>query len=483
MPIAIDGAASEVPANHRSAVSVGTLSTLKEQHVSTLPIPASRAVARTALPVSLALVLPFSLALVLPQGARSQEADAASSTVTLERAIQVALDRSPQMLQQEQAIDNASLAQRSAWAAFLPNVNANTSGSLRSSSVLDPNTGRIVGGSSDSYSAGLSANVPLFQGGSRFIELGATEADMRAAVARREDQRHAVILQTKNLFFNALRQEELVDVRRVQLERTEQNLELVSTRLTVGRATVSDSLRARLDVVNARQDLLEAQTALRAARISLGRQIGSSAPAIPETPPGLAPSPLPLTEAEIMVLAEESSPTVVAAMEAADASAAAVSVNKTAYLPNINLSTGYNWNNQERSLTGGSTSWNMGLSVSYPIFNRFQRESNIDRAQMTLRVSRLQEDDARLAARQEADAALNNLRTAELAIGIAEEAVLVAEEDLRVVRERYALGVATILDVVISQAAADQASADLVGARYDYILARAELEAILGREL
>ena len=59
----------------------------------------------------------------------------------------------------------------------------------------------------------------------------------------------------------------------------------------------------------------------------------------------------------------------------------------------------------------------------------------------------------------------------------------VAEEDLRVVRERYRVGVARIIDLVSSQVALDQARVDLVGARYDYMLAEAELEAILGREM
>ena len=95
----------------------------------------------------------------------------------------------------------------------------------------------------------------------------------------------------------------------------------------------------------------------------------------------------------------------------------------------------------------------------------------------------LQEDDARLAAREQADAALQNLRTAEQAILIAEDAALVAAEDLRVVRERYGVGAATILDILVSQNAVTQADADVITTRYDYILALAELEAILGREL
>ncbi|MCA1789619.1 MAG: TolC family protein, partial [Thioalkalivibrio sp.] len=93
------------------------------------------------------------------------------------------------------------------------------------------------------------------------------------------------------------------------------------------------------------------------------------------------------------------------------------------------------------------------------------------------------EEVARLTAREQADAAHQTLVTSERAIEIAEEAAAVALEDLRVVRERYAVGAATILDVLISQSAADQASTDRVTARYDYLLARAELEAILGRDL
>ena len=56
--------------------------------------------------------------------------------------------------------------------------------------------------------------------------------------------------------------------------------------------------------------------------------------------------------------------------------------------------------------------------------------------------------------------------------------------DLRLNRIRYEVGgTATILDVITSQVALDQAETNLVLSRYDYALARAELESIIGREL
>jgi outer membrane protein len=417
------------------------------------------------------------LAVVRPVGAAGQE------SITLEEAVQRALVRSPQMAQQEQAVGNAQSARRTAWASFLPSLSASSSGSLRSQSRFDPNTDRVVQGSSDSYSAGLSASYTVFAGGRRFADYSSAKADVRAAEARRENQRFQVTLNTKNLFFAALRQEELLDVSRQRVAQAEQNLEMVTRRALLGEATISDSLRARLDVVNARQAVLQGETAMRAARFALGRQIGEGRPVAPESPGDLSPTALALTDDEIMMLAEGRSPSVVAAMQSSAAAGASVTAAKTAYLPSFTFSSGYDWANQTASFSNGQTSWSLALRMSYPIFNGFQRESSIDRAQYAARLSRLQEDDARLAAREEADAALQNLRTAERAIEIAEEAVQVAAEDLRVVRTRYGLGVATILDVLVSQSAADQANTDLVTARYDYVLARAQLEAVLGREL
>ena len=95
----------------------------------------------------------------------------------------------------------------------------------------------------------------------------------------------------------------------------------------------------------------------------------------------------------------------------------------------------------------------------------------------------LAEEDARRGVRQEVDAALRALETQEQAIAIAEEARLVAQEDLRINQVRYEADAAPILEVVTSMVALSQAEANLVSARYDYVLARAELESIVGREL
>ena len=424
----------------------------------------------------LGLALPLAL-LGAPRGVGAQ------LTVTLEEALQRALERSPTMVQQEQAVESAAWTERQALGAFIPSLSTSSGASLRSTQRFDQATDRIVEGSSDSYSAGLSSSITLFDGGRMFANLSGARADYRAADARRENQRAQVSLQTKNFFFAALRQDDLLAVAQERVKQAEESLAMVRTQARVGTATSSDTLRARLEWVNARQSALQAENSTRAARYALGRQIGENTIAVPVRPAGLEPTPLPLSDEAILQMAEAQSPSVIAAEEATRSTAFDVRDAKGQYIPSFRLSSGYSWANQDRSLSGGTTSWSFNLSASLPIFNGFTREGTLQRAQFAQRLARLQEDDARLAARQQADGALQDVRTAEQAIAIAQEAQAVAQEDLRVVGERYRVGVATILELVTSQISVVQAGVNVVTSRYDYVLARAQLEAVLGREL
>jgi outer membrane protein TolC len=409
--------------------------------------------------------------------------DPGATRVTLDEALEMAVRRSPALAQSAQQVENAFQSRRQTFGSFIPNLSSSSSMSIRSSERFDPTISEVVSGSSNSYSAGLSASYELFRGGARFADHSRTARDLEAAEAREEDQRFGVVLQTKQLFFSALEQAELLEVARARIDQSQQSLELAKERFRLREATRSDTLRARLDLVNARQAVLTAEANTRGARFALGRQIGLPEPVIPVAPTALAPIALELTEAEMIQIAEEASPSVMASEAALAAADAEVSSARSAWLPTVRANSSYNWSNQQASFDGGRTSWNVGFSMSYPLFNGFDRGSSIVRAEQSARVARLQDEDARLVARQQVDSALRALETAQRAIEIAEEAVIVAEEDLRINRERYRLSVAIILDVVTSQIALDQARTDLVTTRYDYIIARAQLEAVLGRSL
>jgi outer membrane protein TolC len=405
------------------------------------------------------------------------------TTVELRDAVDRALARSPQLAQAENALLNAETTRKTAKGSFLPTVSTSAGATIQSSSQFDPTLGQLESSTSNSTRASISANYSLFEGGQRFYDLQRSEADVGAASARLENQRYQVIFQTKGLFFAALATGDLLRVARAREDRAQQGLEIVERQVQLGSGTRSDLLRAQLELANSRQGVLQAEASDRAARFALGRQIGLGEPVSPSVPDGIGPRPLPLGEEEVFVLAEEASPSVEAAALAVESADAGIKSSRTSYIPSVGMSGGYGWNNGEWALADGRTSWSVSFNASYPIFQGFTRSVGVQRARESYRVAQLQEVDARLAARQEADRALQGLRTAEQAIAIALESVTVAEEDLRVITERYRVGVGIILDVLASQIALTEAEAGLVQARFDYEIAWADLESILGREL
>ena len=413
-------------------------------------------------------------------GAAAQDG---TQTVSLQRAIELAQIHSPQLAQTQASVINAGSGRRRALGSFLPNISVSSGASVNSSSRFDPNTQRVVEGSSDSYNAGLSASYQIFQGGRKYHELDRTASARREAEARLQTQRYSVVLQTTTLYMNALRQRDLVRVAEASRGRAEESLEITRARLSARAATRSDTLRARLELANARQSLLQAENQLRAAHFALGRQVGMDGPVVPADVGDLAPAPLALAEAEIIALAVSVSPAVRAAEAAASVARSSLGSARSSYLPSLSASSSYSWANQDRSFTGGNTSWSFRVSGSYTLFDGFGREQSLSQATESRRVARLTEEDARRSVRQEVDAALRTLETQEQAIAIAREALDVAMEDLRINRALYEAESGTILDFIASQVALDQADANLVATRYDYAIAKAELESIIGREL
>lgn len=429
----------------------------------------------------LAVVLAATAGALTPRVAHGQAAD--EIVVSLEEAIERAVQYSPVMQQRLGAITTAASGERTAFGSFLPSLSLSSGASLSSTERFDSNLGTTVTGSSDSYSAGLSTGMDVFTAGRRGAQLRQARAQLDAAEASFVEQRFNVTLAAKRAFFEVLRAEETMRISEARLERAEQGLDAAENRVRVGTATSSDALRGRLEVNQARQALLQAQTQRRNAAFTLGAAIGHDGPVGARLDSPLDPRPVDVTREQLVEMAVGTAPAVTTAEANVLANQAAVRASRTQYFPTLRASGGYDWFNQERSLNDGRTSWGMRLSLSYPIFNGFAREDAIERAQVQARVSQAQLDDSRRQIRADVERAYAGIELADQQIELAQEAVDVATEDLRVQQERYRLGVSTILEQVTSQIALAEAELNLVAARYDYQIARAELEALIGREL
>jgi outer membrane protein len=403
--------------------------------------------------------------------------------MSLERVILSSLAHSPQTAQAAASIRNAQASGRTAFGAYLPTLSVSTGSSLSSSERFNPQTNTTVTGSNDSYNAGLNASVDVYTGGRRGAVQRQAEAELVAATVGSTEAEYAVVLNATRAYFTALRSAELIRVAETQLRRAEEGLDAAQRRMDFGSATRSDVLRSQLEVTRARQSVLDATNQYANATFALGRLVGEDGPVGAEGGEALEIRPVFYALDELVELVVSESPSVLAANASLGANEAAERAARTQYLPSIRATGGYNWFNQDPSFDNGRTSWQLGLNLSYPIFNGFQREASVERARVATSVAEAQLADARRAARVEVERIHGALRLAEQRIALNQEALAVAEEDLRVQEERYRLGSSTILDLIASQTNLTQAETDLVASRFDYHIARAELEALAGRDL
>lgn len=428
-----------------------------------------------------------------PLGLGAQEPGTGTARpITLEEALRLAQQNAPALVQARGAMRTNAAQVRRTMATFLPNLNL-TASSGRSGGVQFFQ-GELVPyrGDAWSFSNGVSASLELFDGGQRFADLRAARARVDAAEASEIAQRFNTALSVKQQYYNVLAARESETAALQQLQQAEQQLAVSVARVRAGAATKSDSLRSAIQVGNARLQVLTARNNISVANAALTRFVGTDHVVTAELAPALEDLTLQVDSATLADLAVDA-PAVRQAQADLTAARAGVRSAKTAWMPTISAS--YSFSTSASSagfqtgklfLLGDSDNPNskrLNFNFSYPIFNQLQRETAITTAQVAERNAEASLRDSRLEAQQSLTEAVGALRLAQERIAIQQASVVAGEEDLRVQTERYQLGAATLLDVLTSQSTLNQARVALIQARLDARVAKAQLEALVGREL
>lgn len=434
--------------------------------------------------------LASALCCALAAGAGAQEGATAGDSarpIALAEAVRLAQRRSPLTVQSRGTERNARAGIRSAYSAFLPNVSLSAGSSRQGGDRLGPSGSLIpFTGPPTSYSTGLNGNLELFDGGRRLFQIRQARSESSAAEANDVSQRFRVALDVKQQFFNVLAARESRSAALAQLEQARQQFRSATARVAAGAATKSDSLRSVILVGNARLALVTADNNLRVANAALTRLVASPFPVTAAASDTVEASAIGLDSLALDALALRG-PAVAQAEANVAAARAAVHASRTPYLPTLSVSYSRGGNGFDSRYGLGNTPYAysdaLRFSLSYPLFNQYTREAQVVRASVASDNAEAVLRDARLLARQTLTQYVGALRSARERIEIQTASVAAADEDLRVQQQRYALGASTLLDVLTSQSQLDQARAALIAARYDLRVAKAQIEALVGRDL
>jgi outer membrane protein len=413
--------------------------------------------------------------------------DTTATPIALAEAIRLAQQNSPATVQARGTIQTSSLGVKQAYSAFLPSINLSAGTNNQSGDRFDTQ-GNLVPftGNPTNYSTGLNASLQLFDGGKRLFDIKKNKADVNAAEASEVTQMYQVGLLVKEQYYNILAARESQSASQAQIDLANQELKAASLRLRAGAATTSDSLRSVIQLGNARLALLTAQNNLGLANATLTRLVGSTRPVTATVSDTLDQQVIIPSLAELEPLVQKAPLVEQADAQLKSAEAASRSA-KTAYMPtvNLNFSRGGSGLDPAFGLGDKRFAYNQSLnfSLSFPLFNNLNREVSVMRAEVAEDNAEVALRDARLQAHETLVQTLGQMTTAREQVSIQTASVTAALEDLRVQQKRYELGASTFLDVLTSQSQLDQARTSLIRARFDYRVAKAQLEALIGRDL
>jgi outer membrane protein len=434
-----------------------------------------------------ALMTAASLSILSSSAAGAQTIDTTATPITLGEAIRLAQQNSVTTVQARGTIRTSEAAVKQSYAAFLPSFSVSASRQKQSGDRFDTQ-GNLVPftGQPTNYSTGLSSSLQLFDGGRRFFDVKRSKADVDAAEAGETASRFNVSLQVKQQYYNILAARESKSAADAQIQQAEQQLKSSSIRLRAGAATVSDSLRSVVALGNARLALLTAENNLRVANATLTRLVAS-----PTTVTAVASDTVDQPVAIPDIAALEPLVNRAPAIQQADAQLASAHASvrsaKTAFLPTINMNFNRSGSGLDPQFGIGDKRYaynqNLSFSLNFPLFNNLNREVNVARAIVAEDVAEVQLRDAKMLAHQTLVQSVAQMKTAQEQVAIQTVSVAAATEDLRVQQRRYELGATTLLDLLTSQTALDNARTALIRARYDYRVAKAQLEALIGRDL
>jgi len=394
--------------------------------------------------------------------------------------MEIALTRNPETRESWQRARSAAAAVGQARSAYLPSADF-TAGADRSDPVsLDSQQGL---GPANTFDAGFGVGYLLFDGGARTAVSKGAEADLLGANFQHNATLQDIALKVEEAYYQLLAAKELERVAEQTVRQTKYHVDVAQARHENGLVARSDVLKAETENADADLQLVRASSQVRIARGNLANAMGLKPFELFEVA-DLPRNPHKRELADVkrlMADAASARPGLRAVLARVESARANVKAGQARYWPKVTLDADYGL--RDRTFVPARDEWTIGLGVTLPLFDGFNREYTVRRAKADLAESVAEYESLLRTVELEVWTAYSRLIEAGQAIEAARTLVASAEESDRVTEGEYKNGTASIIDVTDAQTSRTTADVRLVQARLDWYTALARLERAIGRIL
>ena len=430
--------------------------------------------------------------------------------LTLEKSLNIAFDRNPQLKMAEKEVKKAKTGVWEAYSNILPQLSASVNfehnWEIQQTTIpnfLKPMMGPLAGmipelsqmpdfvqlsfGLENTFVYGASVTQPLFLGGAGIAGIQIANAAKRASERNLELQRQNLIYQTANAFYACLVTREIVEVQEEALNQANANFEIVKKRYEAGSASGFDKMRAEVEVANLKPVFISANNHYQATLTQLKAILGlekETKIAVEGQFEYFEDEFGDKSLEEIQTMALEKRAEMKALSEQKYIARKGITLARSSFMPKLFFQTDYSYlamrNDYKFTQDDFSKGFKSAVSLQIPLFTGFRNCKQYQKAKLEYRIMEDTEKQVQDGLLAESELAYNNYREANAKYLSASQSVDLATEALRLANMMYEEGANTQLDVLNSQLALTQAKLNYVSSLYEYQMARYNLRKVTG---
>jgi outer membrane protein len=423
----------------------------------------------------------------------------AQKSLTLEEAINVALQRNSNLIKGQNAMTYDRAKIKSAYGSLLPSLGIN--GSWGWNRVVDPGGERrnyygynveteAKKEDARNYSVSAGGNIVLFDGLANYARIAQAENDLESSEFNLDKLKQDIVYTTTFFYYGVISAGKLVKVREDNVKFNEKLLETIKERNRLGAIPIADVYTQQVSVGNAQLLLIQTQNSYETAKNSFLNYLALDILEDYELIDPFGDNDYEDNEeflknhSNIESLVDEALAnrldykSKLLNVESADKGKI---IAQSGLLPQLSGDYGFSTSSIKHDELFNLETYSVGLTLSLPIFSNWNTEANMQMAEVNYQNTR--EDLAVLerTIKIEVKESYLNLVASKKQLEVTKTNVIAAKENRRVNKERYNLGSGTILDVLQSDENYTQALTDNISAKFEYSQNRDRLMNALGK--
>ena len=422
--------------------------------------------------------------------AQTEQTTQNTLTLTLGKALEIALDENPTIKVAAEEIALKKVASKEAWQSLLPEASLNGSldHTIKAAEMkLNDMSFKMGQDGTNTANAGLSINLPLFAP-AVYRAMSMTKTDIELAVEKSRASELDLINQVTKAYYQLMLAQDSYEVLQGSYKLAEDNFNVVNAKYQQGAVSEFDKISAEVQMRSIKPNVISAANAVTLAKLQLKVLMGITADVDIKTDDNL-------TNYESMLFAnqlkeEDMSLENNTTMKQFELNMKLLEKNvkslKTNFMPTLSMSFSYQYQSlYNPNINFFDYTWSNSSSLMFNLSIPLYRASNFTKVK-SARIQMRQLDWNRIDTERKLNMQVvsyrNNMTASSEQVVSNKENVMQAEKAVQIAGKRYEVGKGTVLELNSSQVSLTQAQLTYNQSIYDYLVAKADLDQVLGKQ-